>query len=350
MVLLALFQAFLLGSTRRPLSARSTIFRINEQGTAEGPTPYRGPTSTFEAILAGSEIGDSGVNVMVGPSQVCNGLGLYISVDESPTQLGGGTILCGYAPGRFVEAPEGDKIVAFNFSSLEQVVMYNGSFTPIFEVVNDVNCRFGGDGRVENMMFGHKISVEKEGEEERQEEEDVEFIEIVPYPGCNYNMNEEGDIPPGSVRFRGELDSDTSLSEIRCDAEIIADANSMPARCYQPYDFNESNDVESDMMDRIGVFANDMAYSPAATQEGYEKSSSTKNILKIVWELKYCEERKQLMPATPLIVLPKTVSFDNTEEPMEVGLHYSWRYWEVARKIEALIEGRQDEELDQTAE
>lgn len=80
----------------------------------------------------------------------------------------------------------------------------------------------------------------------------------------------------------------------------------------------------------FGMFANDMAYEGLdTTLESYVEASVNRNILQIVWRLEL--QNNVLTPTWPVVVLSKDVLFTN-KEPMECGMHYSWRYWLAFRE------------------
>ena len=56
---------------------------------------------------------------------------------------------------------------------------------------------------------------------------------------------------------------------------------------------------------------------------------SDKNVLSLVWRLDFDQTSKRLFPLWPVLITRKDLRFKN-KMPMELGLHYSWRYWEAA--------------------
>ena len=83
-------------------------------------------------------------------------------------------------------------------------------------------------------------------------------------------------------------------------------------------------------MSYFGMFANDLAYiGPSMTMENYLRDSIDRNILHIIWRMDL--KNDILVPTWPVVVLHKDVSFRN-RMPMEVGIHYSWRYWTAYRE------------------
>ena len=82
---------------QRVLNRRTRVmFKLSTKSEA-----YRGPTSNFENMMTYDDIGDTGMYVLVGPSQICDGLSIYLSVDESML-MPFGTVICGYACGKEV--------------------------------------------------------------------------------------------------------------------------------------------------------------------------------------------------------------------------------------------------------
>jgi hypothetical protein len=87
---------------------------------------------------------------------------------------------------------------------------------------------------------------------------------------------------------------------------------------------------------RFGMFANDLGYDETInTIEEYTDKSIEKNMLQIVWRLELSEG--VLRPSWPVVIVAKDVRFTN-KVPMEVGIHYSWRYWLAARLIKESTE------------
>ena len=60
----------------------------------------------------------------------------------------------------------------------------------------------------------------------------------------------------------------------------------------------------------------------------YIIKSTQANILEIVWRMDIND--KVLVPTWPVVVLSRDIKFNN-REPMECGIHYSWRYWVASR-------------------
>ena len=79
----------------------------------------------------------------------------------------------------------------------------------------------------------------------------------------------------------------------------------------------------------FGVYVNDFAFhGPETTLESYS-SNGHLNIVRLVLKLVDSAEFI-LKPLKPVIVTKERVSFDN-KDPVEIGIGYSWNYWEYFR-------------------
>lgn len=87
--------------------------------------------------------------------------------------------------------------------------------------------------------------------------------------------------------------------------------------------------VDYDDPKSLGVYSNDLAFHPKATDESYSKDTLTKNSLSISWRM--VEEGGQLKPACPVCVLTRDLLFTNSL-PIEIGNTYSWEYWAAHRR------------------
>ena len=84
----------------------------------------------------------------------------------------------------------------------------------------------------------------------------------------------------------------------------------------------------------MGIFANDFAFSFDVAANTYTDISMRENILQLVWRLTLTDGK--LVPSWPVVILISETKFTN-REPMEVGLYYSWKYWQVV--LEAKTDG-----------
>jgi hypothetical protein len=239
---------------------------------------YEGPHSTFDEMMAGTEIEDLGLCMMVGKSKVCDGLGLFMSLAEGVCEATHpiGTILCGYSKGTFTTIATGDKTVAYSFNNASQGVIFEKELQSIRTVITKVRNRSSA-ARLSDLLVGHSI-YEQAGN-------------------------------------RLELQPEASYTNRYFVPKLLQDTGNQPTE-WGP--------------EKLGQFANDMAYQLAVTKEEYEARSPKYNALQIVWRLEFNGTTGRLMPTYPLVLLRNDVRFTNTH-PMEVGLHYSWRFWEAVR-------------------
>ena len=241
---------------------------------------YEGPVSKFDKMEAGFTIEELGLTLMIGPSISGKGRGLFVALNEDVevSKLTKGTVICGYSRGVFSQEAEGDKTVGFNFNSVNNTILFEKQLLPIYEVAYQLL----EEKRVSdtaNSIIGHIINYNEEaGVSIRPDENFLEFY-FTP----------------------AKLSKDDPL-------------------------FSISN---------VGSFANDLAYCDTTTKEVYEKDSQTKNALMLVWRMVL--ENGVLSPTWPVVILNKDLVFANVE-PMEIGLMYSWKYWEAARKTEEMMQ------------
>lgn len=237
--------------------------------------PYEGPSSSFAMMEAGCAIEDLGLEILVGPSTISGcGRGLFISLQEDVEEvtLPRSTPICGYSRGSFCSQGEGDKTVAYSFSSLNTGVIYNKKVMSLREAVNSV---VESTPELRTVIEGHELFI-------HPETSDIEII-----PSEDYENR----------YFLPEISAEWNPS-------------------------------------RYGMFANNLAYSPTcASREEYLKTSQMKNILQIIWRLEFDVNKSKFVPTWPVVILAKDVKFANRDAPMEVGIQYSWRYWEAARAL-----------------
>ena len=91
------------------------------------------------------------------------------------------------------------------------------------------------------------------------------------------------------------------------------------------------------------MFANDLAYhGENTTFEQYTENSRLLNILNIVWKMEISNDQQELVPAWPVVIVNRDIRFNN-KEPMELGMHYSYRYWQAYRENLLLTPEEKDE-------
>jgi hypothetical protein len=255
---------------------------------------YDGPISSLDAMVASYALPNLGLTVFVGPSKVAPtaGLGLFVAVSEDSShhekknqyphqvKLLRSTPLFGYSTGTFTDSSDGDKTVAYLISSIHAGVVYDDKV----RALDDVLEQFTDKGKLTHRLEGHLLLYDEE----------LEDLVVIP--------NDE---------FKSRY--------------FVPDATANPCQG----------------VDSIGIFANDLAYDDAATQDVYNERSKDRNILSIIWRLKDSLQRdddcctRKLQPAFPVIISNKDLLFVNSQ-PMEIGLHYSWRFWDSFRHYNQL--------------
>ena len=118
---------------------RSTLAGSNED--IPNLTSYSGPILDYEYMEAGCTIDDLGLEIMIGPSCVAPGLGLYFRLNDDidNVTLPRGTPVCGYSKGKFDITSSGDKTVGFAFTNVHEGVMYNKKLIPLLGAINDIS-------------------------------------------------------------------------------------------------------------------------------------------------------------------------------------------------------------------
>ena len=253
-------------------------------------SPYSGPIQDLEAMVAGCDVSNLGLQILVGPSMVCDGLGLFVKLnDETESSLQPrGTPLCGYSRGKLVDEAEGTFTVAYLFTDPKNGVIFQQRIMPLVEAVGLASSLAGSES-LESIVVGHKLLWDSESEE------------ILVTPDETYSQRYFVPDP------------------------VALDSEGMPQ-------WGVAN---------LGMYANDCAYSEDATEEQYISTTASKNVLQIVWRMEMRDGK--LSPSWPVVVTLGDVHFTN-KEPMEVGLQYSWKYWAAAR---ALREEQEQEQREQ---
>ena len=233
---------------------------------------YDGPVSDFLQMEAGCVIEDLGLEVLVGPSTVPNaGRGLFIALQEGVEEvtLPRGTPICGYSKGTFTSEGEGDKAVAYAFQSIYTGVIYNKQITSLKKLIQSAASTTED---VTGMIDGHLIFFDADAQE----------MSITP-------------------------------------------TDEYPDRYFIPHESQEWSAAS------FGTQANDLGYHPGVdTLDEYIENSMKHNILQIVWRMELIEG--SFKPTWPVVILNRDVRFTNVI-PMEVGIHYSWKYWNAYRSL-----------------
>ncbi len=242
-------------------------------------------------IQGGIAISENALQVLVGPSLVAPGRGLFLSIFNEDIEsddfveeiiIPHGTPLCGYARGYFTSEETGDKSVSFTFTS-DTVVFFEKKLMGISDAI--AMAYVTDDGDVDTLMatlmarptnallWGHVVELEKE---------------------------------TGGI------------------LSIQPDEN-FDARIFIPDQEDNENKFGASS---LGVYANDLAYDPDAMNEKiYLKTSNQNNILQLIWRLAKDEKTGLLVPTWPVVIARKDFRLVNTV-PMEVGLQYGYQYWQ----------------------
>ena len=230
---------------------------------------YEGPVSSIDDMIAGTEVEELGLTLMVGPSKAAIGLGLFVAIsdDLENVEVPKGTPLCGYSKGEFTDNAEGDKTVAYLVGAAESGVIFNKKLMPLSEALEwTLKFRYNN---LTDALLGHFLLF------------DHENSDIIVSPDPEFSKR----------YFIPAIDTEMGISS-------------------------------------LGVYANDLAYVEDVTvsSETYAENSDN-NVLSLVWRFEGAEGGT-LNPTWPVIISNRMLVFTN-REPMELGLHYSWRYWFV---------------------
>ena len=239
---------------------------------APSPASFQGPASTFSKMEGGFTTADLGLTVMAGPSAVCDGLGLFVSLDEETESVvvPAGTVICGYTrEGTFEGAWDGDKTVGFGYTDSETAVIFEKTLMPLRAAL------LGGGAELRDLV-SHVVSDRGGGE---VSVDCVDRVVYVPKP-----------------------------------TEPAADA-----RAFTPAE--------------IGVCCNDLAFSEGVDEGTYLDLADKLNLFELVWRLAPADGDASLLePTWPVVITARDVRFDNVE-PREAGLSYGWAYWKAQGEL-----------------
>jgi len=242
------------------------------------PVSFQGPSSSFAVMDGGFAATELGLVVMAGPSTVCDGLGLYLALNEDTHSVvvPAGTVVCGYSKrGSFnTDAATGDKTVGFGFHDATTGVVFEKKLQPLLEVLGECS----GDAQQQQQerwrLAGHAVS--GEGTDTRV--------------GCTERLLYT---PVAAARE--------------------------PASAFAPAE--------------IGVYCNDLAYHLGMTEESYLERAARLNVLELVWRLApAAHDPGMLEPTWPVIIAAKDMFLDNSE-PREAGLSYGYGYWNAQQQL-----------------
>jgi len=115
----------LLPSSSLRLRLQSKFSLLSSSAKDNAIPVYSGPINIWENMEAGIDISDLNLQVLVGPSAVCDGRGLYIALgdDVEEVTIPRGTPICGYSKGTFTNSANGDKTVAYAFEDIEGIFL-----------------------------------------------------------------------------------------------------------------------------------------------------------------------------------------------------------------------------------
>jgi len=265
------FNVYALKKTK-PFSSRPySLSRLSSLSSSDVPI-YSGPVTNYENIEAGCTIDDLKLQVLVGKSTVCNGRGLFIAVDEDADEvtIPRGTAICGYSKGTFTTSANGTMTVAYIFEDIDVAVFFNKELIPLKKAI---------------ALVADKRDILKDAVKDHSLYYDDEQDEIIIIPN-------------------------------------LENANNY----FIPYNDKDENDKDWSI-GRMGIYANDLAFTPNITEIEYNRSLRAKNLLQLVWRMDVKED--VLIPTWPVVIVNKDIKFLN-KEPMEVGISYSYRYWKAA--------------------
>ena len=271
--------------------------------------PYQGPIAAIDKMYAGVRLDRYGgsLELLVGPSKICDGLGLYIrNKDTSPVLLARGSPVCGYSSGGiWADEATGVFAVHYYFTSIHNGVIMesdNGDLMPLFEAVTNVlDSHPGSPSALLDLVDGHKL-------------------ELLTGVG-----------KPSSI---GDSIAITSTSSKRFFIPAPPPIFSVPTPAHPAPALVWMRDHSN-----LGMFANDFGFHDSVRgKEAYNERSEGQgqsaapgsyycgcgNILQIAWRMEDREGR--LMPLYPCLVTSRDFLFHN-QEPMEIGLKYGWQYW-----------------------
>ena len=299
------YERFALQSLRPKLSPIHSLTIIKSLvslhcSTKDELTYFYGPEQSFEEMIAGVQNEELGIDVMVGSSTIPTaGLGVFVCVSDGieSSEVKRGTPLVGYSKGTFIDhaLDMGDKTVAFLINRPNAAVFFEKELMTIKDSVCLVADRHNVQD-MEDVLLGHKLFYDSEAQ-------DIAFAPDESFVRRYFVPNEVA----------------ANLSEGVCVSEAITDGVS-------PNDVFYGIDVSN-----MGMYFNDLAYSPGISETEYRQQSAEKNAVAIVWRLE--DNDGILIPTWPVVVSTRRLVFTNSC-PMEMGLEYNYKYWAAAEAKE----------------
>ena len=262
---------------------------------------FRGPEQSFDEMIAGVQNAELGIDIFVGTSTISGeaGLGVFACVSEGieSSEVKRGTPLVGYSKGTFIDQAEnaGDKTVAFLINRPDAAIIFEKELMTAKDAIGIVSTRHKLED-LEDILIGHKLFYD-------ESTEDIAFTSDESFLNRYFVPNEVA-------------------AKIAEGVNIDMDTSDFGSQGLSPQEIYFGIDVGN-----MGMYVNDLAYTPNMSEEEYLSSSSALNCLAIVWRLE--DNDGVLIPTWPVVVNTKPLQFDNSR-PMEMGLEYNYRYWSAA--------------------
>ena len=239
--------------------------------------PYNGPIGDMTQMEFGMTItlpAASSFNILVCPSSIAQGKGLFLAPHESSPSITIpiGTPLCHYPSGKFTSQPQGDKCVLFAFTQNQPEstpVFFKEKLMSLADAIKSISSPSGSLQKSTRLLYGHEVYLYRHGR-----------MDVIPSNGDNIFVPHE-------------------------------DVNKM----YQEM--------------TLAAFANDLAFDRDISEEMYNKRVDEVNVLQFVWELKQDPLTKGLVPVAPILCANRDIRMEGMV-PMEVGLAYGFQFWQDA--------------------
>ncbi|GFH44320.1 hypothetical protein CTEN210_00794 [Chaetoceros tenuissimus] len=246
--------------------------------------PYNGPKGDMTQMEYGMTItlsGASSFNILVGPSSVAQGKGLFLAPHESSLSvtIPIGTPLCRYPSGQFTSQPQGDKCVLFAFTQNQPEatpVFFQEKLMSLADAIKNISFSSGSLRKSTRLLYGHEVHLYRHK------------MDIIPSDGDNIF------VPHEDVK-----------------------------KMYQEM--------------TLAAFANDLAFDWDISEELYNDRVDNLNVLQFVWELKQDTWTGGLVPVAPILCANRDIRLEGML-PMEVGLAYGFQFWQDAAQKKLIQE------------
>lgn len=230
-----------------------------------------GPMSLRNNMNTGWGLDELGVDLFIGPSAAALGKGLFVAlqsdVEEALIPLL--TVICGYGKGDFVSPAQvvGDKGVDFAFHATDGLVVFNKQIRPLHEVIEQVASQVQPTSNFTSLVAGHILKIS------------------------------------ASTGMQISPDKQNRMVFIP----------------------NESLDLT---LASAGMYANDLAFSPMATENTYNIDKHDKNFIGLLWRVEF--DGTCVQPTWPVVITYSDLAI-RSHEPIELGISYSWGWWEFRK-------------------